>query len=149
MLRGFGLGDLVAADPDFAVGEGEAHDVVGEGLDFAAAGRHAEGVCEELFHDAGVGLLVEAGVEAEDRPRAFEAVAGEVELFGGVDVLTVHLDGRPVGRLGQPDVEILAFASLEEEDIVAVVEVGELVQLRKLGLRVEFGVFAGVREEGV
>jgi hypothetical protein len=44
-LGGLLLGDLIAADPDLAVaGEGEAHYVVGEGLDFAASGRHAEGV---------------------------------------------------------------------------------------------------------
>jgi hypothetical protein len=150
VLCGFLLGDLVAADPDFAVaGESEAHDVVGERLDFAAARRHAEGVGEELLDYAGVGLLVEAGVEAEDGTRALEAVAGEVELLGGVDVLAVHLDGGTVGRLGQPDVEILAFAGFEEEDVVAVVEVGELVELRELGLGVEFGVFARVGKERV
>jgi hypothetical protein len=144
------LGDLVAADPDFAVaGESEAHDVVGERLDFAASRRHAEGVGEQLFDHAGVGLLVEAGVEAEDGPGALEAVAGEVELLGGVDVLAVHLDGGAVGRLGQPDVEILAFAGFEEEDVVAVVEVGKLVELRELGFGVEFGIFARVGEERV
>ena len=150
VLCGFLLGDLVAADPDFAVaGEGEAHDVVGERLDFAASGRDAEGLREELLDHASVGLLVEAGVEAEDGTGALETVAGEVELLGGVDVLTVHLDGGAVRRLGQPDVEILAFTGFEEHDIVAVVEVGEFVELGKLGLCVEFGVFARVREEGV
>jgi len=150
VLCGFLLGDLVAADPDFAVaGEGEAHDVVGEGLDFTASRRDAEGLSEELLDHAGVGLLVEAGVEAEDGTGALEAVAGEVELLGGVDVLTVHLDGGAVRRLRQPDVEILAFAGFEEHDVVAVVEVGEFVKLGELGLCVEFGVFARVREEGV
>jgi hypothetical protein len=96
-----------------------------------------------------MGLLVEAGVEAEDGTGTLEAVAGEVELLGGVDVLTVHLDGRAVRGLGQPDVEILAFAGLEEHDIVAVVEVGEFVKLGELGLCVEFGVFARVGEEGM
>jgi hypothetical protein len=61
----------------------------------------------------------------------------------------VHLDGGTVGRLGQPDVKILAFAGFEEEDVVAVVEVGELVELRELGLGVEFGVFARVGKERV
>jgi hypothetical protein len=149
-LCGLLLGDLVAADPDLAVAsEGEAHDVVGEGLDFAAAGGHAEGVGEEFLDDAGVRLLVEAGVEAEDRAGALEAVAGEVELLGCVDVLAVHLDGGAVGRLGEPEVEILALAGLEEHDVVAVVEVGELVELRELGLGVEFGVFARVGKERV
>ena len=104
---------------------------------------------EKLLDHASMGLLVEAGVEAEDGPGALETVAGEVELLGGVDVLTVHLDGGAVRRLGQPDVEILAFAGLKEHDIVAVVKVGEFVKLGELGLCVEFGVFARVREEGV
>lgn len=42
-------------------------------------------------------------------------------------VLEVELDGGTVRRLAHPDVEILAFARLEEEDIVAVVEISELV----------------------
>jgi hypothetical protein len=147
-LCGLLLGDLVAADPDLAVaGEGEAHYVVGEGFYFAAAGGHAEVVGEQFLDDSGVGLLVEAGVEAEDGAGALEAVAGEVELLGCVDVLAVHFDSRAVRRLGQPEVEILALAGLEEHDVVAVVEVGKLVELRELGLGVEFGVFARVRKE--
>ena len=41
-----------------------------------------------------------------------------------MQVLKVELDGGAVRRLAHPDVEIFAFAGFEEEDIVAVVEVG-------------------------
>jgi len=61
----------------------------------------------------------------------------------------VHLERGAIGRLGEPDVEVFAFARLEVHDVVAVVEVGELVELLELGFGVEFGVFAGVGEEGV
>ena len=61
----------------------------------------------------------------------------------------MQLERRAIGRFGQPDVQVFALARLEEEDVVAVVEVGELVELGQLGLGVEFGVFAGVGEEGV
>ena len=64
-------------------------------------------------------------------------------------VLTVHFDRGAVGGLGEPDVEVFAFARLEEHDVVAVVEVGELVELGELGFGVEFGIFAAVGEEGV
>ena len=64
-------------------------------------------------------------------------------------VLTVQFDGWPVGRFGQPDVQVLAFARLEEHDVVAVVEVGELVELVEARFGVEFSVFAAVGEEGV
>ena len=64
-------------------------------------------------------------------------------------VLRVHFDRRAVWGFGQPNVEVFAFARLEEEDVVAVVEVGELVELVELGFCVEFGVFFAVGEEGV
>nr|POE65232.1 hypothetical protein CFP56_34899 [Quercus suber] len=143
------LDERDGADPDLAVGEGEGHDVVDERLDLAAAGGDAEGVGQELLEQAGVGELVEGGVEGEDGAGALEAVAGEVELLHSVHVLAVQLDGGAVGRLGEPDVEVLALAGLEEHDVVAVVEVGELVELRELGLGVELGILAAVRQQRV
>lgn len=43
----------------------------------------------------------------------------------------------------------MRFAGLEVEDVVAVVEVGEFVELVEVRFCVEFGVFAGVGEEGM
>lgn len=62
-----------------------------------------------------------------------------------MNVLAVHLERRTVWWLGEPDVEVLAFARFKEHDIVAVVEVGKLIELLKLGFGVEFGVLAAVR----
>lgn len=56
----------------------------------------------------------------------------------------MELDGGTVWRLAHPDVEILALTSLEEKDVVAVVEVGKFVQLVKFRLGVEFCVLATV-----
>jgi hypothetical protein len=61
----------------------------------------------------------------------------------------VHFQGWAVRRFAEPDVKILALARFEEHDVVAVVKIGELVQLMQLGLGVEFCVFSTVREEGV
>ena len=94
-------------------------------------------------------LGVERGVEGEDWAGAFEAVSGEVQLLHGVQVLDMHLDGWAVRRLAHPQVKILSLACLEEENIVAVVKFGELVQLVEFGLGVEFDVFAGVWKQGV
>ena len=44
-----------------------------------------------------------------------------------MNVLHMHFYCRAVGRFGQPHVEVLALARFEEEDVVAVVEVGEFV----------------------
>lgn len=60
-------------------------------------------------------------------------------------VLEMHLDCWAVGDLAHPYVEIFAFARLEEEDVVAVVQVGELAELVELGFGVELGVLFAVR----
>ncbi len=118
----FAFVDLEDADPDFTVGDGEAHDVVDEGLDFSACLGHAEDLSEELFDHAEVGLLFKGCVEGENGSGTLEAVADEVELFHGVQVLQVHFYCWAIWRLAHPAVEIFAFASFKEEDIVAVVE---------------------------
>lgn len=61
-------------------------------------------------------------------------------------VLGMELNGRTVGDLAEPHVQILALARLEEHNVVAVVKLGELVQLVKLGLGIELDVFAAVGE---
>lgn len=39
-------------------------------------------------------------------------------------ILKMHLYGRPIRRFAHPDVEIFAFASFEEKDIIAIVKLG-------------------------
>lgn len=60
-------------------------------------------------------------------------------------VLEMHLNSRAVRDLTHPQIQILALTCLKEEDIVAVVKFGELVELGKSGLGVELGVFAAMR----
>ena len=61
----------------------------------------------------------------------------------------MHLHRRAIGWFREPDVEVFAFAGFEKHDVVAVVQVGEFVELGELGFGVEFGVFAAVGEERV
>jgi hypothetical protein len=44
-------------------------------------------------------------------------------------VLKVKLDSRAVGDLAQPHVQVLALPRLKEQNVVAVVELGQLVEL--------------------
>ena len=74
---------------------------------------------------------------------------GRIGREEGLTILQVHLDGRPIRRLAHPNVQVFPLARLEEEHIVAIVELGQLVQLVELGFRVKFGVFAAVGKEGV
>jgi hypothetical protein len=66
-----------------------------------------------------------------------------------VDVLAVQFDRRAIGRFGEPKVQVLGFAGLEEEDVVAIVEVCEFVEVGEVGFGVEFGIFAAVWEESM
>lgn len=55
----------------------------------------------------------------------------------GLDtILNVQLDAWPVRGFAHPHVKILPFSRLEEENVVAVVEVCNLVQVIELRLRV-------------
>ena len=104
---------------------------------------------QQFLDDSQVRHLIESSIEGENRPRAFQTVAGEIQLFHSVQVLSVQFHGGPVRRFGQPHVQVAGFAGFEEEDVVAVVQVGELVELVELGLGVELRIFAAVREERV
>lgn len=66
----------------------------------------------------------------------------------GRTVLYVEFDARAGGGAREPEVEVGALAGIEEEDAGAVVELGDFVEVAERGLRVEFGVFSGVREHG-
>jgi hypothetical protein len=71
-------------------------------------------LCKELLDDARVRLLVEGAVKGENWTRALEAVADEVELVHGVQVLAVELDGGTVGGFAHPGIEVLAFTGFED-----------------------------------
>lgn len=58
----------------------------------------------------------------------------------------MELDGRPVRDFAKPNIQILALPCLEEEHVVAVVELGQLVQFVQLCLGVEFCIFSAVGE---
>ena len=135
---------MVDADPDFAISNGESHDVVDKGLDLSTGLGHAKDLGEEFLDDAEVSLLFKRGVEGENGPRSFEAVADEIELFHGVQILEMHLDRGTVGRLGHPAVEILTLTGFKKEDVVAIVEFCQFIELVELSLGVEFGLFPAV-----
>lgn len=63
-------------------------------------------------------------------------------------ILNVHLDCRAVWHLARPHIKILSFPRLEEENIVAVVQFSQLVQLIQLRFRVKLGVLAAMGHHG-
>lgn len=69
------------------------------------------------------------GREGENWSRATEAVSWEVKFLHCVEILEMHLDGRAIGCFAHPYVEIFAFAGFEEENVIAIVEFGQLVEL--------------------
>lgn len=71
----------------------------------------------------------EMGREGENWSRATEAVSWEVKFLHCVEILEMHLDGWAIGCFAHPYVEIFAFAGFEEENVIAIVEFGQLVEL--------------------
>lgn len=59
-------------------------------------------------------------------------------------VLDVELESWAVWRLGDPKVKVLMFAGFEKKDVVAVVELSDLIKLVQVFLGVELGLFSGV-----
>lgn len=66
----------------------------------------------------------------------------------GLTILNVHLDCRAVGHLARPEVQVLALSRLKKEDVVAVVQLRQLVELVQLRFRVELGIFPRVGHHG-
>lgn len=64
-------------------------------------------------------------------------------------VLYMTFNGGTIWGFAHPYVQILALARLEEEDVVAIVEIRQLIKLVKFCFRVEFCIFAAVGEEGI
>lgn len=61
-------------------------------------------------------------------------------------ILKMHLDCWPIRRFAHPYVEIFALPRLEEQNVVAIIQLGKFVELVKLCLCVQLRVFATVWE---
>ena len=64
-------------------------------------------------------------------------------------ILEVHFDGRSVRRLAHPYVEIFAFPRLEEQHIIAIVQLRQLIELIELRLCIKLHIFAAVGQERI
>lgn len=64
-------------------------------------------------------------------------------------ILQVHLHRRSIGRFAHPNIKILAFSGLEKEHVVAVVQIGKLVELIELRLGIQLRIFAAVGKKRV
>ena len=93
-VRGFCFGDLVVADPDLAVGEGEAHYVVDEWFCFSSTFGDTEDMEEQFFEEAEVRCAIEIRVEGENGAGAFEAIPCEVEFLHCVYYPLVSLKSK-------------------------------------------------------
>lgn len=89
--------------------------------------RHPERLAQHLPQQPPVRRPLKAGIETQHRPRTFETIAREIQFFHRVHILAVQFRCWAVGRFREPEVEVFAFAGFEEENVIAVVEVGEFV----------------------
>ena len=61
----------------------------------------------------------------------------------------MHLYRRSIGRLAHPYVEIFPFPCFEKEDVIAIVELSQFIQLVELCFCIELCIFATMGKEGV
>ena len=64
-------------------------------------------------------------------------------------ILEVELHSWAVGRFAHPYIEVFTLPRFEEQDVVAVVEFGEFIELVEFGLGIELCIFTAVRQERV
>lgn len=103
--------------------------------------KKATCVSENFFDELHVRGFVKLLVEDDDGTTALEAVARHLHLVHRVGVEDVETARGAVGRLGGPEVEVSVLsAGLEEKDVVARREVGDLVERRERVLVLEFGI---------
>jgi hypothetical protein len=62
-------------------------------------------------------------------------------------ILDMELYGWTIWRFTQPGIEVFSFPGLEKQDVVAVVQLGELIELIQLALCVKFRLLSSVRKE--
>lgn len=87
-----------------------------------------------------MGVLVKGLVKYDNGSASFEAISSHFEFVHGVGVQHVAFEGRAVGGLGQPHVEVSMAASFKEDGVVAVAQVSQLVDHVKLMFGVQLGL---------
>mmetsp|Transcript_93519 Transcript_93519/g.209343 ORF Transcript_93519/g.209343 Transcript_93519/m.209343 type:complete len:236 (-) Transcript_93519:94-801(-) len=121
--------------------------MVVEGLALGMVPGRAEGLLYELLGQLEEGQLAEGLVEVEDRAGAQQAVPGQSDLAGGVDVEDLELHARAGGNSGDPHVEIRVLSRFEVDDIVAALELANLVDLLEVLPLFELRLRLVVRQE--
>ena len=95
---------------------------------------------DHLLHQPPVLILIPSAIETDNPTRSLQAIARHLQLVHRMNVLHVTLDGRSVGRARYPHVKVLVPTRLEENCIVAAVQVGKLVEQIQRRSAVQFGV---------
>ena len=95
-------------------------------------------MCKDLLRQPAPLCLVKGLVKAQQSPAALQTVAGHLQLVHGVNVLDVQLYARPVRSFGCPHIQVFMSTRLKVQRVVAVIQVCELGQERKLIFGVQF-----------
>lgn len=93
-----------------------------------------------LLHQPPVLILIPSAIETDNPARTLQAIARHLQLVHRMNVLHMTLDGRAVGCARYPHVEVFVPTCLEEDGIVAAVQVGEFVEQIQRRSTIQFGV---------
>ena len=83
---------------------------------------------EHLFRQPSPLALVKCRIETDNSPTALQAVASHLQLVHRMDVLYMHPYAGPVGTLHRPHVQIFVPSCLEEQRVIAIVQVGKFTK---------------------
>mmetsp|Transcript_44917 Transcript_44917/g.105411 ORF Transcript_44917/g.105411 Transcript_44917/m.105411 type:complete len:305 (+) Transcript_44917:56-970(+) len=144
---GFGLGDLVVANPNVAVEDVEGERMVHKRLALPVALGRPKRLLEHFLEELKVGFRVERCVEHEERAREEQVVAGELELACRVDVLDQKLCTGTKRCPRHPQVKVLVLSGLEVQSAVAPPHLRNLVDHAGPVLALHLRVFGAVREQ--
>ena len=78
--------DLVGSEPNTAVMDVEGEDMVDEGLAFRMVFRRVEYLEQHFFDESGMHGSFEVAIEGKEWTTVLEAIAGQLQFLGRVDV---------------------------------------------------------------
>merc|ERR550514_1364336 len=122
--------------------------MIEERLALRVVARGAKRLREKLLHDPPLRRLIEALVERQEGPRAEQTIPGELDLAARVHVEDPVLDRRTTRNATRVHVrDLAALARLDETNVVAARQLGQLRDIREIRLLGPLGLGLVVRHD--
>lgn len=118
----------------------EAHHAVQERLALRVTQRRAERIRQHRLHQLQMRRAIERTVEVQQRTRTQHAVARQLQFIHRVHVDHLELRRRSVGSAADVHVQVGVLAGLQIQNLIAALELRNLVHCLHISLVVQFAV---------